>query len=90
MLVKLSTGVDFTNILKAAFAHKDPKIPKRHKSLGCLFVLLGSSRIKFARKHVSEIVYRITLWFAEDNITRQFCTENASLMKIMHGYLNFL
>jgi len=32
MLMKLTTGVDFTNILSAAFKHPDPKSAKnKHK-----------------------------------------------------------
>jgi len=30
MLMKLTTGVDFTNILQAAFVLKDPNKTKRH------------------------------------------------------------
>jgi len=55
MLVKLTTGVNFTNIIRAAFALEDPKRAKRHWWHECLFVLLWSSRIKASSKHVVEI-----------------------------------
>ncbi len=47
-------GVDFTNILQAAFAYADPKSAKRNWWLDCLFALLGSVRDKALRKHVGE------------------------------------
>ena len=37
-------NVNFTTVLQAAFICADPKCPKRHWWLDCLFVLLGSSR----------------------------------------------
>ena len=47
--------VNFTNILWAAFKLADPKSAKNESQLKQLFVLLGSARIKAARKHVDEI-----------------------------------
>jgi hypothetical protein len=32
-------GVNFTNVLRAAFTHTDPRNPKRQSSHQCLFVL---------------------------------------------------
>jgi len=37
---KLTPGINFINILKAAFACKDPKSAKRHLRLDCIFALL--------------------------------------------------
>ncbi len=48
----LSPGVNFTNILQAAFTYEDPKSAKKHRQLDCLFALLESALIKAARKHV--------------------------------------
>jgi hypothetical protein len=48
--VKLTTGVNFTNILPAAFALADPKSTKWHWWLDCLFLLLGSLFVKADRK----------------------------------------
>jgi len=46
-----SPGVNFTNILRAAFAHADPKSTKRQSSSHqCIFVLLGSLHAKVACK----------------------------------------
>jgi hypothetical protein len=45
-----TSGVDFTNVLLAAFTHADPKCAKGHLSHQCLFLLSGSLSIKAARK----------------------------------------
>jgi len=50
MLVKLTPGVDLTNILLAAFTCKDPKSAKRKSSHQCLLAILGSLHEKVARK----------------------------------------
>ena len=49
-----SPGVNFTNILRAAFTHADPKSPKKDSQLKQLFVLLGSAGVKAALKHPDE------------------------------------
>jgi len=46
MLVKLSTGVDFTNILCPAFTQTDLKSAKKTDGLTVFFVLLGSAQKK--------------------------------------------
>ncbi len=48
-------GVDFTNILRAAFTHLDPKRSKMTVKLSVSFALLGSTVVKTARKLVGEI-----------------------------------
>ncbi len=56
-----STGVNFPNVLRAAFAHA--MIPKEQKDtwwLSCLSAFLGSVHVKAARKHVGEIDHRRT------------------------------
>jgi hypothetical protein len=53
--MKLTPGVDFTNVLGAAFTKEDPINAKRHWWLDCLFALLGSSQLQAAHKHVGEI-----------------------------------
>jgi len=45
-LVEDPAGVNFINILRAAFTHVDPESAKK---------LLGSTHVKAARKHVGEI-----------------------------------
>jgi len=45
-----TSWINFTNVLRAAFLGADPKSAKRLTSHQCLFVLLGSSSIKAARK----------------------------------------
>jgi len=49
MLMKLTPGVNFTNILMAAFMRADPKDAKKTVGLTALFALLGSTHIKAAR-----------------------------------------
>jgi len=55
MLVKLTPGVDLTNILQAAFARSDP-IPASHQ---CLFALLGSAVAKAACKMLVKSTPRV-------------------------------
>ena len=51
MLVKLTTPmVNFTNVLRAAFTRADPKSTKKTVKLSSFFALLGSARVKAARK----------------------------------------
>ena len=49
-----ASGVNFTNILPAAFTNADPKSAK-DSQLKQLFGLLGSVCVKAACKHVNEI-----------------------------------
>ena len=53
--MRIKTGVNFINILRAAFTHKDPKIAKKDSQVKQLFVLLGSACVKALRKHVDVI-----------------------------------
>jgi len=50
MLVKLTTGVDFTNILHEAFTSTDPKSAKKTHSLTVFFALLRYTSVKVVRK----------------------------------------
>ena len=47
-----SPDLNFTNILRAAFTHIDPK---KDSQLKQLFAFLGSAGVKAAQKHVDEI-----------------------------------
>jgi len=49
MLVKFTQGVNFTNILFAAFMRPDPKSAKKNDGLTMFFALLGSADIKVTR-----------------------------------------
>ena len=46
----LSAGVNFTNVLRAAFTRADPKSAKKLLNLTVFFALLGSLRGKAARR----------------------------------------
>jgi len=61
MFVKLTPsvsrqpGVDFTNILRAAFASADPKSAKKTVKLSVFFVLLGSACAKAAHRMLMKL-----------------------------------
>jgi len=50
MLIKLSPGVDFTNIILAAFTSADPKRAKKAGKSSVSFAPLGSVHVKAAHK----------------------------------------
>ena len=41
-------GVNFTNILQAAFMHEDPKRAKKTIKLSSFYAILGSARVRAA------------------------------------------
>ena len=47
---KLKLGVNFTNVLRAAFMHADPKSAIKLLNLTVFFALLGAARIKAAHR----------------------------------------
>jgi len=51
MLVKLTSSVNFINVLQATFTHADPKSPKKTYNLTVFFALSGSGGIKTALEH---------------------------------------
>ncbi len=55
MLAKLSPGINFINILREAFTHKDPKSTTKTDNLTVFFVYFGSVRIKSFTKTVGKI-----------------------------------
>jgi len=55
MLVKLSPGVNFINVLQAAFACADPKSVKKTVKLSIFFALLGSAREKAIRRTLTKL-----------------------------------
>jgi len=50
MLVKLTAGVNFINVLQPAFIGEDPELQKKTVKLSVFFVHLGSSLSKASRK----------------------------------------
>ena len=46
----LAHGVNFTNVLRAAFTRADPKSAKKTVKLSSFFALLGSASVKAARR----------------------------------------
>jgi len=54
-LVKLTPRVNFTNVLKAAFARENHKSAKKTVILYCLFALFGFLQIKAMHKQVGKL-----------------------------------
>jgi len=50
LIQNVSTGVDFTNVLRAAFTSADPKSAQRHWWPDGLFAVLGSVHKKTTHK----------------------------------------
>jgi len=48
MLIKLTPGINYINILPAAFMHENPEIANKTVKLSIFFALLGSVRAKAA------------------------------------------
>ncbi len=69
VLMKLTPGVHFTNILWAAFTHSDLKSAKKTDSLTVFFALLGSARVKAAHKMMMKLALAFSLFFA--NVKQQ-------------------
>jgi len=53
--VQRQPGVNFTNIIRAAFPRADPKSAKNNVKLSVFFVLLGSAHIKAACKMLMKL-----------------------------------
>jgi len=49
MLMKLTPGVNFINVLRAAFLKSDPKSAKKTENMTVFWGLSGSARSKAAR-----------------------------------------
>jgi len=78
-LMKLSPGLNFDNIVQAAFKCIGHKSPKRYWWLGCLFFThLGSCRVKAAHKMLMKLTpsfyFANILWatFWHESILRSF------------------
>jgi len=56
-----SPGVNFTNILRAAFKCKDPKSAKRQSHHQYLLALLGSTRVKASRKMLMKLIQGVLI-----------------------------
>ncbi len=54
-MIKVRHGVNFINVLQAAFTHTDPKSTKKTVKLSVYFVLLGSERTKAAHRMLMKL-----------------------------------
>ena len=54
-LTCVSPGVNFTNILRAAFIHTDHKKCKKDSQVKQLLALFGSACVNAVHKHIDEI-----------------------------------
>ena len=57
-------GVNFTNILQAAFMHADPKSAIKLLNLTVFFALLGSARIKAAHRTLVKMTPTVNFFFS--------------------------
>ena len=65
-------GVNFTNILQAAFTRADPKSAKKTVKLSSFFALFGSGHIKAARKMLVKLTPDHIFSFIHDSNTQTF------------------
>jgi hypothetical protein len=80
MLMKLTTGVDFTNILHAAFRRADPISSKKTNGLTLFYAILGSALVNSA----SKMLVKLTLARPGSHINEQlFCTKVFSLLTVL-------
>jgi len=74
LLMKLTAGLNFPNILCTAFGRADPKSAKKYTDdLSVFFALLGSTCVKAVRRHIDEIDPR-NLLTAELTHCTVFCS----------------
>jgi len=77
--MKLTPGVNFINVLRAAFVPVDSKSVKRYWQLDWILTLLGATGVKAARKYVGEIEpwssYFTMHWF-RNSLFSAHMTEN--------------
>jgi len=52
----ITSGVNFTYFLQAAFTHKDPKSIKIQSSCQYLFALLGSAHVEASHKMLVKLI----------------------------------
>jgi len=50
------SGVNFKNVLQAAFAHTDPESTKKTGNLTVFFTLLGSEQVKAAHRTLMKFI----------------------------------
>jgi len=70
MLMKLTPGVNFINVLLAAFTRADPESVKFQLSHQYHFMLLGSARVKALRKTLMKLTpSQLLNWLDSDQST---------------------
>jgi len=62
MLMKSTLGINFINVLWAAFVPVDPKSVKRYWQLDWILTLLGVTGVKAVHKYVGEIEPRFQMF----------------------------
>jgi len=89
MLMKLTPGVNFIHVLRAAFMHEDPKSAKKTVKLSFFLVLLGSPLTKAARKMLVKSIpgHRCVEKFVELNL--RFYLKNNYLTKKSFSYTEY-
>jgi len=82
MLMKLTPGTDFTNVLRAAVMPADPKSATRQSGHLCLLVLLGSACVKAAH----QMLVKLTPGFGIHQLfgTKQRCIRSHYLVLMVN------
>ena len=75
----MTPRVDFTNILRAAFTHTNPKSAKKDSQVKQPFALLGYVSVKTAYKHVDEIDTKCTLCTFHELFIGKFTDINSKI-----------
>jgi len=78
--MKLTPGINLTNILQAALTHADPK--NADTLIDKFFALLGSENEKATRKHIDEIDPR-SLSLSPETLVRS-CQSRSEHLKVFH------
>jgi len=84
--LKKQFGVDFINILRAAFTFKDPKSVKNTIKPSVFFVLLGSAGIKASHKMLVKLTpgQQKRRHSRDDRQKKAFCHSNMSFVWLDH------
>ncbi len=65
----MTPGVNFSNILHAAFTHADPKSASNTFKPSVFFALLGSGRVKAARKMLVKLTPYVDCVIVDNTLT---------------------
>ena len=87
-------GVNFINVLRAAFTHADPESAKKTVKSSSFFALLGSARVKAARRMLMKLnpamwlstAFGIVIILSAINTSK--AGKGSSINDVTHNYFN--